>query len=73
MRKIGQRLRQYLLPTASGLPAADFRWRWQFEFKLQDLWIGAFWKRIGNCMDLWICFLPCIPLHLSWWWHDPEQ
>ena len=43
-------------------------WHAQFEFKPRDLWIGAYWKRIGNCVDVWICFLPCLPLHLSWWW-----
>lgn len=48
-------------------------WRWQFEFKLQDLWVGAFWKRLGNCWDLYICLLPCVPLHISWWFHDPAQ
>ncbi len=62
-----------LLPTASGKRAEFFEWRIGLEFKLQDFWIGAFWKRIGNCVDLWICILPCLPLHISWWWHDPEQ
>lgn len=38
------------------------------EFKLEDLWIGAFWRQDGNCIDLWICLLPCLPLHVSWWW-----
>lgn len=62
-----------LFPTASGKPAEDVTFRWAFEFKPQDLWIGVFWKRIGNCLDVWICFLPCVPLHLAWRWHDPEQ
>jgi hypothetical protein len=48
-------------------------WHWQFEFKPQDLWVGAFWKTSGNCVDLWVCVLPCVPLHISWWYHDPEQ
>lgn len=43
-------------------------WHAQFEFKLADMWIGAFWKRQGNCVDLWICPLPCVPFHISWWW-----
>ncbi len=42
-------------------------WNAQFEWKPQDLWVGAFWKRDGNCVDLWLCFLPCVPLHISWW------
>lgn len=66
-------MRSILFPTASGEPAADIQCRAAFEWKLQDLWVGAFWKRQGNCVDLWICFLPCVPLHVSWWWHDPEQ
>ena len=62
-----------LYPTASGKPATEITWRWGFEFKLQDLWIGAYWKRIGNCVDIWICLLPCVPLHICYHWHDPEQ
>ena len=59
-----------------GVPYGRFRdlqWRAEFEWKPQDLWIGAFWKRIGNCVDLWVCILPCVPLHISWWWtREPE-
>ncbi len=58
---------------ASGKHLVFDGWRWQFEWQPQDLWVGAFWKRIGNCWDLWICALPCVPLHISWWYHDPEQ
>ncbi len=66
-------IRQVLLPTASGKPATAFQWRWEFEFNPRFLWVGLTWKRIGNCVDLWLCVLPCVPLHVSWWWHDPEQ
>ncbi len=45
----------------------------EFELKFQDLWIGLYWKRQGNCFDAWICFLPCLPLHFSCWWHNPKQ
>ncbi len=58
---------------ASGKRLIFEGWHWQFEFKPADLWIGLFWKRIGNAWDVWICFLPCVPLHVSWWYHDPEQ
>lgn len=51
----------------------DLRIRADFEFKLQDLWVGAFWKRRGNCVDLWLCLVPCLPLHICWYWHDPKQ
>ena len=42
----------------------------RFEFKPQDLWIGAFWRKTeagsywGWHLDLWICFLPMVPLHI---------
>ena len=43
------------------------------EFKLEDLWVGAFWKRqnvqitdhtICHNTDIWICIIPCFPLHI---------
>ena len=47
----------------------------RFEVKLQDFWIGAFWKtRIGYgwstpskflTIQIWICFVPCFPLYLE--------
>ncbi len=66
-------MRSLLLPTVSGKPAVDFQWRWEFEFGPKDIWIGARWYRIGNCVDVLVCLLPCLPLHISWWWHDPDQ
>lgn len=46
----------------------------RFEWKLPDLWIGAFWKTtyanlnsglIATQTDVWICVLPCVPLHIT--------
>lgn len=44
--------------------------RWKFEFKLEDFWIGVFWKRgkLGE-FDLWICIMPCVPFHY-WSWEE---
>ena len=43
----------------------------RFEFKPQDLWVGAFWKSRayagGRSTDVWLCLLPMFPLHVSWW------
>jgi len=42
----------------------------RFEFKPQDCWIGAYWSKTGSEVyhgwhfDLWICFLPMVPLHV---------
>jgi len=52
---------------------SNIRFNCQIEFKLADMWIGVRWKRIGNCIDSWVCIIPCIPIHLSWWWHDENQ
>lgn len=38
------------------------------EFKLPDFWIGTFWKRKNEWrIDIWICFIPCLPVHIIWW------
>ena len=49
----------------------------QPEFKLQDMWIGVFWKvsRAPNDpqwgrVDVWVCFVPTLPIHI-WWWMVP--
>lgn len=54
-------------------------WRWALavEWKPQDLWIGAFWERTASPqrrkhrrgrkfshIDVWVCIIPCVPLHL---------
>ena len=66
------------LPTDSIPPAIVLRrtgirprGQWEYvlslEWKLQDLWIGAFWKRVGNSLDVWVCLIPCVPIHFSGW------
>jgi len=52
----------------------------RLEFKLADMWVGAFWRRsteegieegdkhatIVNRprLDVWVCLLPCLPIHI---------
>lgn len=65
-----------------------FRWGVSLEWKLADLWIGAFFKNreqpgyvwaaiyydgrsvvTGDKIritDLWICILPCLPIHVRY-------
>lgn len=49
----------------------DPRIRWRLEFKVEDLWIGAFWRFIHDAnggtagAELWVCLLPCLPLHFE--------
>lgn len=51
----------------------------RLEFKLADMWVGVFWKRTTEesvevvdgesqimsrpRVDVWVCLLPCLPLH----------
>jgi hypothetical protein len=37
----------------------------RLEFKLEDFWIGVFWKRSQVATHVWICLLPCLPIHLT--------
>lgn len=52
----------------------NYDWQVQLEWKLQDFWIGAFWKNMSvysskrkkniNRLDVWVCLLPCLPIHI---------
>jgi hypothetical protein len=54
------------------------KWRVRLEFKLADCWIGAYWCRRLNedgvevGRDIWICLLPCLPIHVfrTWAWNN---
>jgi hypothetical protein len=48
--------------------------RARLELKVEDLWIGIFWKHgYANFdegpkrmwTDIWICLVPCVPLHVT--------
>lgn len=45
----------------------------------RDLWVGVYWDfergtdedGYGNdqrTFDIYVCVVPCLPLHLSWFW-----
>lgn len=45
-----------------------------FEFKKEDLWVGAFWRTWHNPFafrrdleefEVWVCLFPCFPIHLT--------
>lgn len=38
-------------------------WGVGIEFKLQDFWIGVFWKNEYELINVWICLIPCFPIH----------
>lgn len=47
----------------------------KLEYKLQDSWIGVFWKRSMVAeemlldpypqLDIWICIIPWFPIHIT--------
>ena len=48
--------------------------RCRLEWKIEDMWVGAYWKpgytQTDNgprwwWTDIWICVIPCVPLHLT--------
>lgn len=35
------------------------------ELKIEDAWIGAFWRRDLVSTQVWVCLLPCLPVHVT--------
>ena len=54
----------------------DKRFERTIKFEPRDLWVGVYWDHqpyIWNpdgtehtVFDLYVCLIPCFPLHLSW-------
>ena len=43
------------------------RWFCRIEWKVQDAWVGVFWKRdYPWTLDVWVCIVPMLPLHFGW-------
>lgn len=52
-------------------------WRVRLEVKVEDMWVGAFWRKVTGPeiggresyvqWDVWICLLPCLPIHITRW------
>lgn len=51
------------------------RFRVRLEFKLQDLWVGAFWQTKNDpwpgvspfITEIWVCVVPMFPIHVGIW------
>ncbi len=47
------------------------KWKIFLEFKLQDMWVGAYWqKSFERDLDIWICLIPCFPIHIMY--YEPQ-
>jgi hypothetical protein len=44
------------------------KWHIAIRFSPREFWIGLYWQRMGNFVDVWVCLLPMVPIHVSWWW-----
>jgi hypothetical protein len=43
----------------------DWGWILELQWKPQDFWIGVFWKNQPYRIDIWICIIPCLPIHYA--------
>lgn len=50
----------------------DFGWNLDFKLRYRFICVGLYWKRQGNCVDVYIYPLPCFSFHLSWWWSNGQ-
>lgn len=50
------------------------KWKVRLEYKLADFWIGVFPKKTplfnletmdSYNLDIWICLIPCFPIHIT--------
>jgi len=49
---------------------SGINWGVCIEFKLEDMWIGLFWKHKYREIDIWLCLIPCFPIH---YWSGREK
>ena len=43
---------------------------WQWEPR--DCWVGCFWTTTRGWTDIYVCLLPCLPLHLRYFHRRPR-
>ena len=42
----------------------EWTYKVNIEFKKEDCWIGIYWRRKINSLNIWICIIPCFPIHI---------
>lgn len=42
------------------------RWFVRVEWKPQDCWVGVYWDQDDWHLDVWVCLLPMVPIHVGW-------
>jgi hypothetical protein len=59
-----------LAPRRDGKPphfriVDDPRLKVQVQFEWKDLWVGAFARRSQVGLHIYICLIPCFPIHVT--------
>ncbi len=42
-----------------------FGWFIRIEWVPQDCWVGLHWKNTKDRIDIWLCLIPCFPIHYA--------
>lgn len=37
----------------------------QLQWEFRDCWVGVFWRKTDLAVHLYICLIPCVPLHVT--------
>ena len=37
----------------------------QLQWEPRDLWVGLFWRRSDIAWHIYVCLLPCVPVHIT--------
>jgi hypothetical protein len=40
----------------------------EWLFEPRDCWIGLYWKRYPNAIEIYLCLLPMVPFRVHWKW-----
>lgn len=38
---------------------------WRFKWEPRDLWVGIYWDTSGIWLHIYVCIIPCLPLHVT--------
>lgn len=44
-------------------------WTVSWLFEPRDIWVGLYWKRYPQALDLFICIVPFLPIEVYVEWH----
>jgi hypothetical protein len=42
----------------------------RIQWEPRDIWVGLYWTRAALSTHLYLCLIPCFPLHV-WWMTAP--